>query len=205
MVKRAGFKIGIGRELYSAPFTFIPSSKLPTKQDEKNQNRWVLEDQFTKFAVSDIGYDSKRKINRLVIINQKTGEVLYSYGMNNTEKQSAPKQRNTAPKQDAPKQDAPKQEVQKQEVSKSAIESKVNAVVETSTRIPNENKPPHQKLFENFLDRHKIDQLKFVSLVNQARKDNKGVTNENLKTLPPDEWVKLLATMEALFEEGYFK
>ena len=74
--KRAGFRFGIGRELYSAPFTFL---KVPTQQ-VPNTNKWEMTDKFARFAVSQIGYDKNRKINYLVIVNTKTGEVVYSFG-----------------------------------------------------------------------------------------------------------------------------
>ena len=60
--KRAGFKHGIGRELYSAPFIWIPAEKCKTL---KNRNgKWVCYD---SFEVTDIGYDSKERINRLCV------------------------------------------------------------------------------------------------------------------------------------------
>lgn len=59
--KRAGFKHGIGRELYSAPFIWIPASKCKIK--EKN-GRWVCNDDF---IVTDIGYDKDERICHLII------------------------------------------------------------------------------------------------------------------------------------------
>jgi len=70
--KRAGFKWGVGRELYSSPFTF---AKVKTVQ---NGNRWEMEDKFARFDVKDIGY-SGRVISRLVITDNH-GQVVYSYG-----------------------------------------------------------------------------------------------------------------------------
>lgn len=71
--KRAGFKHGIGRELYSAPFIWIPAAKC--KKLKRNDNgRWVCNDDF---AVLDIQYDDKERINRLAITS--SGEVVFVY------------------------------------------------------------------------------------------------------------------------------
>ena len=60
--KRACFNFGIGRELYTAPFIWIPST-LCTITDGKCYDR---------FEVTKIGYDEDKNINELVIINSKT-------------------------------------------------------------------------------------------------------------------------------------
>lgn len=57
--KRACFNWGIGRELYSAPFVWINY----TEEEKKGA--------FVKFKVADIGYDEKRNISRLVIVDTK--------------------------------------------------------------------------------------------------------------------------------------
>ena len=59
--KRAGFKWGIGRELYSAPFVFIPAGKC--KVVEKN-GRFSC---FDSFEVADIAYDAQERISYLRI------------------------------------------------------------------------------------------------------------------------------------------
>ena len=68
--KRAGFRWGIGRELYSAPFTFISTE---TKQNARGN--WELADKFEKFSVGHIAYDDDRKISELIIVNSKGNEV----------------------------------------------------------------------------------------------------------------------------------
>lgn len=70
--KRAGFKWGVGRELYTSPFTF---AKVETVQ---NGNRWELKNKFARFKVSEIGYTG-RTVSRLVITDDK-GNVVYSFG-----------------------------------------------------------------------------------------------------------------------------
>lgn len=70
--KRAGFKWGVGRELYTSPFTF---AKVKTVQ---NGNRWEMEDKFTRFKVAEIAYEG-RTVSRLVITDNK-GAVVFSFG-----------------------------------------------------------------------------------------------------------------------------
>lgn len=60
--KRAGFKWGIGRELYTAPFIWIPSGKANIVNGKC----------YDKFEVTEIGYNDKREINHLVIINSSS-------------------------------------------------------------------------------------------------------------------------------------
>lgn len=57
--KRAGFRFGIGRELYTAPFIWIPAGKYKVGQDGKLKDR---------FRVSEIEYENG-KISHLVIKN----------------------------------------------------------------------------------------------------------------------------------------
>lgn len=84
-VKRAGTVVGIGRELYSSPFIWL---NIATAEDRNG--RFQIKDRFAKFAVSEIGYDAKRKINRLVIVNQKSGEVVYTFGAKKPEARKKP-------------------------------------------------------------------------------------------------------------------
>lgn len=72
--KRAGFKWGIGVELYTAPFIWV---KVPT---EKFNGKWQLTNKFTKFIVDTIGYSEKGEINKLVIVDDK-GNNLFSLGV----------------------------------------------------------------------------------------------------------------------------
>lgn len=72
--KRAGFKHGIGRELYSAPFVWVSASDCrKLKQDQKG--RWACND---NFVVADIQYDSMERIVGLVITTG--GTVVYELG-----------------------------------------------------------------------------------------------------------------------------
>lgn len=71
--KRAGFKWGIGRELYTSPFIFV---KCETVKNERG--KYEMKDRFTRFSVKEIGYTG-RAISRLVIVDEK-GAVAFSYG-----------------------------------------------------------------------------------------------------------------------------
>ena len=72
--KRAGFKHGIGRELYTAPFVFIPADKCEIKQG--NKGKLVCYD---NFRVVEIGYDDKGEINKLIISNDSKGVDVFTY------------------------------------------------------------------------------------------------------------------------------
>lgn len=63
--KRACFNWGIGRELYSAPFIWIPGDPAKLK--------------YEKFTVLEIGYDENREINKLSIANN-AGAIVYRFG-----------------------------------------------------------------------------------------------------------------------------
>lgn len=72
--KRAGFKWGIGRELYTAPFVWIDSGKCVIKQNERTQ-KWECKD---RFRVSEIAYDGG-KISHLTIENASKGCAVFWY------------------------------------------------------------------------------------------------------------------------------
>lgn len=64
--KRACVNFGIGRELYTSPFIWINGVS------EQVNGRWVCRERFT---VKEIGYDDKRRINALTVVNSKGAEV----------------------------------------------------------------------------------------------------------------------------------
>lgn len=72
--KRAGFKWGIGRELYTAPFIW---ANVPTKNIGKETEKWVLVNQFQKFIVDTIEYNNEGEISYLLIVDEK-GNKIYS-------------------------------------------------------------------------------------------------------------------------------
>lgn len=69
--KRACVKVGIARELYSAPFIWITKEQVNIKT--KN-NKYTTTD---KFKVQEIDYSMEGNIVKLVIINSKTGDIVY--------------------------------------------------------------------------------------------------------------------------------
>ena len=69
--KRACFNWGIGRELYSAPFIWIPAGKASIQQ---KGDKFYCNDHF---AVAEISYNEDREITGLVIVNSDTGAVVY--------------------------------------------------------------------------------------------------------------------------------
>lgn len=71
--KRAGFRWGIGRELYTAPFIWIPAEKM-TIQGDNNRYRT-----YDSFLVEKIAYDDKNNISGLAIWNNSTGKRCFKY------------------------------------------------------------------------------------------------------------------------------
>lgn len=71
--KRAGFRWGIGRELYTAPFIWISSDfiQIKTFNGKSTTNE--------KFSVSKIEYNDKREITALEIVNSKN-KTVYTFG-----------------------------------------------------------------------------------------------------------------------------
>ena len=71
--KRACFKWGIGRELYSAPFVWIGNDKAEIVQDDKGRYQCR-----SRFAVAKIAVDAGR-ITGIRIVNADTGMVVFSW------------------------------------------------------------------------------------------------------------------------------
>lgn len=76
--KRAAVNIGIGRELYTAPFIWIASSKVNIK---KRGDKLYCND---RFAVGSIEYNENREISALTIVRVSDGEVVYKMFSNNS-------------------------------------------------------------------------------------------------------------------------
>lgn len=68
--KRACVSIGIGRELYSAPFIWIPASKI--KIQKKNDKLCCN----SYFSVKEIAYNDNREITELTIVDE-TRSIVY--------------------------------------------------------------------------------------------------------------------------------
>lgn len=67
--KRACFNWGLGRELYTAPFIWVPATKVNI---QRQGDRYTTSN---KFFVHSIGYNLQREISALVIINQNGQKV----------------------------------------------------------------------------------------------------------------------------------
>lgn len=76
--KRACFNIGIGRELYTAPFIWIKKEdvNLVDKLDPSGKPRKTTYD---NFRVEAIRYDEKKNISALSIKNCRTGKRVYIF------------------------------------------------------------------------------------------------------------------------------
>lgn len=79
--KRACFNFGIGRELYTAPFIWISSGVCNI---EARGDKYTTKD---RFKVQTIGYDDDGNINKLTVVNAKTGAVVYTFGKADTEEE----------------------------------------------------------------------------------------------------------------------
>ena len=73
--KRAGFNVGIGRELYTRIFYF---ANVPTKKNDKG--KWELVNKYEKFTVAEIlTNEETEKIEKIKIADSK-GNIVFSYG-----------------------------------------------------------------------------------------------------------------------------
>ena len=72
--KRAGFNVGIGRELYTSPFIWISKDNctIQLKNDKYTT--------YDTFRVKSISYNANREIDGLTIVNSKTNIVAFRYG-----------------------------------------------------------------------------------------------------------------------------
>lgn len=77
--KRAGFNWGIGRELYTSPFIWIPSTKCTIKDSSRKDSYGkTIYTSTDKFEVIDIEIKDK-KIIALKILNKITGIVCFDW------------------------------------------------------------------------------------------------------------------------------
>lgn len=81
--KRACFNLGIGRELYTAPFIWVPADKCEIKS---------INGKFTtydRFSVRAIEYTDAGTIKYLQIANDSRNEIVYTFGRKATTKKQA--------------------------------------------------------------------------------------------------------------------
>lgn len=79
--KRACFNWGIGRELYYSP-------KIWVNTNENNTTK-------SRYSVKQIEYDNNKRITRLVVVNDKTKDVVYTYGVKGEKQDTQPEQEDT--------------------------------------------------------------------------------------------------------------
>lgn len=80
--KRACVNWGIGRELYTAPFIWIPAEKLTLKKNDRTGKMMT----YDTFEVQKIKYDERRSIVGLAIRNAKTKALVYLFTAETKEK-----------------------------------------------------------------------------------------------------------------------
>ena len=75
-MKRAGFAWGIGRELYTAPFIWVPADRLQKLSQNQRTNKWQCLDRFevTEMIVAN------GEIVGLAISHEGKRDVVYRYG-----------------------------------------------------------------------------------------------------------------------------
>lgn len=88
--KRACFNVGIGRELYTAPQIRIYAPNCDIKENKQRPGTYACYD---RFVVQEIGYNENREINRLVIVNDKTRNVVFEFGKTSSDGQKGPSRR----------------------------------------------------------------------------------------------------------------
>ena len=76
--KRAGFNVGIGRELYTRIFYF---ASVPTKKevDKNGKEKWVMENPFEKFEIIELKTNEETEKIEAIKIADSKGKVVFSY------------------------------------------------------------------------------------------------------------------------------
>ena len=132
--KRACFNWGIGRELYSAPFIWIPADKtsIQMKEGQNREKRYYCNDHFSVYSIQ---YNDEKEIQSLVIIDNMAQPV-FEWKSD----QSVERNGNTGKAAD-------KKELVEVSISKNQMDSLQAELVRTGVTI------------ENVKDRYKIQNL----------------------------------------------
>ena len=147
-LKRCGTLVGIGRELYSAPFIYIPPNKVTVKYGQC----------YTKFEIEEIEYDEYKQIVYLKIVDEKTGEPLFVWRRRKKITKEAPAVKPQVAPKEAPKE-APKPEIKAEvkaepkEEPKAEVKTESNA--EVKAEVKEEAKPKRLKI----APKEKVDKL----------------------------------------------
>lgn len=107
--KRACFNLGIGRELYTAPFIWLNEGQFKTAKGKNGKSTT-----YDKFAVSEIGY-TDNVISKLVIVNKSMGNrIVFQMGEDMKPLPTLPEEKETkksnkkaAKPESTPEQEAP--------------------------------------------------------------------------------------------------
>ncbi len=81
--KRAGFNVGIGRELYTAPFIYVELADSEFYVGRQGQKEIYRCFPSTRFSVAHIGYNDRREISELVIVD-RNGNVRFDMNAQKT-------------------------------------------------------------------------------------------------------------------------
>lgn len=108
-LKRAGFKLGIGRELYSAPMIFISAETEVVGKTPKGKDKYGLVNPFEKYSVSRIAYNDRREIAALQIVDSKNNNV-FDWTLEKGQTHIKPTTATTSPDSNASKNEAAKEE-----------------------------------------------------------------------------------------------
>lgn len=146
--KRACFNLGIGRELYTAPFIWIPQELVTIKKDNKGKD--TTNDRFSVRSITIEG----GKIVQLEIQNDTRKCVVYTYGT---------KKQNNAPAQN---EQANVQSQQKQAPAKTPEEIEAE-----KARIQKEKEEAAKKALEA-IDKDKIIPLRKMFVAYKFEEDN---------------------------------
>lgn len=134
--KRAGFNIGIGRELYTSPFIWVQAEPNETYNDK---GKFKLSPTL-KFSVKTIEFNDKREIVGLEIVDNK-GKVRFSTKVNkgtsqpDTE-QPKPRHTTTPPPKPKPNIDVPISQAMKCSVCDDDITEKIYSYSKTKFGKP---------------------------------------------------------------------
>lgn len=132
--KRACFNWGIGRELYSAPFIWIPADKtsIQVKAGQNGEKRYYCSEHFSVYTIQ---YNEAKEIQSLVIVNSR-GQTVFEW---NSEK--------TAGSSNGDQRTAEKRRIAGNPVSKNQMDSLQAELDRTGVTM------------ENVKDRYKIQDL----------------------------------------------
>ena len=108
--KRAATNFGLGRCLYTAPFVWIVTK-------DKNGKLTGEDKKTCRYSVKVIAY-TNHKISQLVIINDKTKQVVFSYGYKENNSQNADLTPKTTETQPTPAVEEPKGSIATEDLAK---------------------------------------------------------------------------------------